>query len=166
MKLRMFALLAILAFAAWLPDAAQQSPASRTAAQSQASAATTSPEKDAAANRTCACCDHAKPHGDKSAADHQAQACCHGKDVASMTCCHRGGENTKAVMNCCNGKDAKTSAANDGKPCGGAGNGKPCCEAKDSKPCCGNDAMACNSKDAKGCCSAGAEHCCASAHAK
>jgi hypothetical protein len=69
-------------------------------------------------------------------------------------------------MNCCNGKDAKTSAAKDEKSCGGAGNGKRRCEAKDGKPGCGNDAMACNSKDVKGCCSAGAEHCCASAHAK
>jgi cyanate permease len=59
MKLRMFALFAILAFAAWLPDAAQQSPASQAAEESQAPAATTSPEKDAAANPACVCCDHA-----------------------------------------------------------------------------------------------------------
>jgi hypothetical protein len=162
----MFALFAILAFAAWLPDAAQQSPASQAAAQSQAPAATTSPEKDAAANPACVCCDHAKHHGDESAADHQAQTCCHSKDVASMTCCHRDGKDAKAVMNCCNGKDARTSAAKDEKSCGGARNGKRCCEAKDGKPCCGNDAMACNSKDAKGCCCAGSEHCCASAHAQ
>jgi hypothetical protein len=88
MKLRIFALFAIFAFAAWLPDAAQPSPASQAAAQSQAPAATTSPEEGAAANPAGACCDHAKHHGDKSGADHQAQPCRHGKDVANMTCCH------------------------------------------------------------------------------
>jgi len=147
MKSRMFAVLVILALAAWLPLAAQQVPTP----QSQ----TPAPSKDATkteATAGCCCAGHMN-HKDTSVSAKQDQApmyCCKSKEGKIMACCDKDAKNAKAA-DCCKGEEGKMCAAKDGKSCCGQGDAK--------------NANACNSKDGKGCCGGDGHQCSAHAHA-
>jgi hypothetical protein len=157
MKVRISALIAILALAAWLPVQAQQAATpSATAPQTQAPATPDEKNKDAAAHGCC----HPKAQAGQEATDpkqdHAAMGCCHGKDAAKASCC--AGKETKDMAACCEKKDATGKTAMD------------CCKsmkdtmcaAKDAKACCGDMAA----KDGKGCCAGMADHCAAHASGK
>ena len=141
MKLRLIAIVLILALAAWLPAVAQQS----TGAQ-------TTPSTDTKGS-ACACCHHKDHAGDSG------KSCCHGKDGSAnccqskdgkeMACCKEHSKGDQSAMNCCEGKEGKMCAKN----------GKGCCSGKDGKSCCGKDAVACNTKDGKNCCHDMNGHC-------
>ena len=136
MKLRILAVLLIVALAAWLPLAAQQSATPQDSGKPTAKAAC-----------RC-CCDKSQQDKDKTASTpgHSAMGCCQSKDAKDMACCGKDNKDAKASMDCCKGKDAKMCA-------------------KDGKFCCGKDAVACNSKDAKNCCAKASDCCASHAHA-
>ena len=124
MKIRMIAVLMILALAAWLPAMAQQ------AASPNQQAQTSAPRVDSAkpvAASACACCDKMNDQGK----DAKAASCCAGEEMA---CCKKDSKAAQSAMNCCAGKDGKQ------------------CAKKDGKGCCGKDAVACNSANGKHCC--------------
>jgi len=142
MKIRMIAVVLILAVAAWLPATAQQS------ATPPAQAESAKP----AAKSACACCEHAKDQGKEATGDHASMACCPGKegeaaksasccDGKEMACCKKEGKDNQTAMNCCGSKVGKM------------------CASKNMKECCGRDAMAGKGKDGKNCC-AGPGHAC------
>ena len=122
MKLRMLALFAIFAVSAWLPYAAQQTSAHQAAPQSQAPPTSPAPHKDPA-NPTCACCDPAL-HGSTPAANLHAEACCHGHEVTSTTCCHHDNNDTKPARSCCHARNANACSSRDRTSCC-ASNGSP-----------------------------------------
>jgi hypothetical protein len=117
MKLRMIAIVLILALAAWLPAVAQQGKGSQTA-----------PSTDTAGS-ACDCCDH------KNHASDSGKSCCQGKDGKAMACCREHAKSDQSAMNCCEGKDGKgCCSGKDGKPC--CGKDALACSTKDGKNCC------------------------------
>jgi hypothetical protein len=159
MKVRIPAVISILALAAWLPIQAQQTATpGAPATQTQTSAAPDGKSKDAA---THSCCHPKEAAGQEATAakpDRSAMECCHGK----------GADAAKAA--CCAGKDAKDMAACCGQKDPGGKTATNCCEgkkdtmcaAKDGKPCC-SDMTA---QDGKGCCAGTTDHCAAHANGK
>ena len=123
MKTRTIAVMWILALAAWLPLAAQQT----------ATPATNAPQGQD--QNPCACCDHRKDQDKDASKD---MTCCRGKDSC---CSKKDAKTSQAAMNCCAGKDG-AQCAKDGKDCCGKGAKQGCC----------HNAMASNAKDAKHCC--------------
>ena len=152
MKVRISAVIAILALAAWLPIQAQQA-ATPNAPATQATAASDEKSKDAASHSCC----HPKAKTGQEAtsekADHAAMECCHGKgaDAAKAACC--AGKEGKEMAGCCGQKDAA------GKSAMNCCEGKKdmMCAAKDGKACCGDM----TAKDGKSCCAGMTDHCAA-----
>jgi hypothetical protein len=156
MKVRISAVIAILALSAWLPVQAQQPSAPNApAAQTQTPAAPDEKSKDAAAH---SCCYPKAQSGQEAAApksDNAAMECCQGKDAAKAPCC--AGKETKD-MACCGQKDAAGKTAMKW----GEGKKDTMCAAKDGKACCGDMAA----KHGKNCCAGMADHCAAHASGK
>ena len=152
MKIRIPAVIAMLALAAWLPVQAQQA-AAPNAPATQAAPAPDGKSKDATAHSCC----HPKAKTGQEAtsekADQAAMECCHGKgtDAAKAACC--AGKDAKEMAGCCGQKDAA------GKSAMNCCEGKKdtMCAAKDGKTCCGDM----SAKDGKGCCAGMKDHCAA-----
>jgi hypothetical protein len=127
MKIRMIAVLMILALAAWLPAMAQQVAAPPAPSEQAQAPASLLDSAKRAATSACAICDKTNDQGK----DAKAASCCAGKEMA---CCKKDSKNAQSAMNCCSGNDGKQCAKNDGKGC------------------CGKDAVACNRANGKNCC--------------
>jgi hypothetical protein len=106
MKVRLVAILLILFVAAWLPIAAQQSPAPQSAPQSAPQQAEPS------------CC-----HGQDANSAHSN--CCEGKGAKDMACCKKDAQG-KPAADCCKGQDTQMCAKNE----------KGCCKQADGKSRC------------------------------
>ncbi|HTZ34334.1 MAG TPA: hypothetical protein VMH31_17860 [Methylomirabilota bacterium] len=144
MKLRMIAVVLILALSAWLPAIAQQTGGAPATAPADSKACACCEHQDHQGGASKSCC-----HGKDGAAD-----CCKGKDGTAMACCKDHDKGDQSAMNCCKGKDGKMCAKD----------GKGCCNGKNGKSCCGKDAAACNSKDGKPCCDAATGTCAGCTH--
>lgn len=156
MKVRISAVILILALAAWLPIQAQQAGTQNApATQAQAPAAPDTKANDATAH---SCCQPKAQAGQEATAkpDQAAMACCHGKDAEKASCC--AGKEAKDMTACCGQKDAA------GKTAMNCCEGKKgaMCAAKGGKACCGDM----NAKDGKTCCAGKADHCAAHANGK
>ena len=157
MKVRISAVIAILALAAWLPIQAQQA-ATPNAPASQAPAAAEGKSKDATAHSCC----HPKAKAGEEAtsekADQAAMECCQGKgaDAAKAACC--AGKEAKDMTGCCGQKDAAGKSAMN------------CCEGKKDTMCAAKDGKTCCSgmtaKGEKSCCAGMTDHCAAHANGK
>jgi hypothetical protein len=151
MKVRISAVIAILALAAWLPIQAQQA-AVPNAPAVEATTVADGKSKDAAHN----CC-HPKAKTGQDAAsektDQTVMECCHGKgaDASKATCC--AGKEAKDMAGCCGLKDAAGKAAMN--CC--KGRKDTMCAAKDGKACCGGM----SAKDGTGCCAGMTDQCAA-----
>jgi hypothetical protein len=127
MKVRISAVILILALAAWLPIQAQQAGTQNApATQAQAPAASDTKAKDATAHSCC--------HGKNA----EKASCCAGKEAKDMTaCCGQKDAAGKTAMNCCEGKKGAMCAAKGGNACCSDMN------AKDGKTCCAGKADHC-----------------------
>jgi hypothetical protein len=160
MKVRIPAVLLLIALVAWMPAVAQQSAAPQ---QSTPNVPAAQVPQDAAKS-CCGSCEMGKP-GEKASADHHSAECCDAKDAKSMSCCQSKdgkeaaccSKDSKSMQECCKAKDAKLCAAKSGKDCCGKSH------TKDGKSCWGKDAMACNTKDGQRCCAGMSDHCVAHA---
>lgn len=129
MKVRMLAIIGILALAAWLPIQAEQ------AAQAPAVTGPSADTNKSAAKHDC-CCAAKSQTGQDPAANHDSHgaACCHGKgaDAAKAGCCEGKTANN---MPCCTKAEKADQVAL--QCCKGMKEGQ--CPAKDAKSCCGHE---------------------------
>lgn len=120
MKVRMFAVLSILALAAWRPLQAQQA-----AAPAEQSSRSATPKDSSKADNSGGCCDA------RCAADPAGKDCCPGQAAAKgPSCCSRKAEDEKSAASRCQGmKDGQCAAKNGKSGCEkrNAGNPKGCC---------------------------------------
>jgi hypothetical protein len=157
MKVRISAVIAILALAAWLPIQAQQAPAPNAPA-TPATTAADGKNKDAAAHSCC----HPKAKAGQEAtsekAGHAATDCCHGKgaDAAKAACC--AGKEAKDMAGCCGQKEADGKSAMNGCEA----KKDTICAAKGGKTCCSDM----SAKNEKGCCAGMTDRCAAHANGK
>jgi hypothetical protein len=125
MKVRMLAVLSALSLALWSPLRAQQASSAQTP-HTELPAASENSGKPAAKQE---CCRAAKAQDGKDAAphNHDAMACCHGKeanaakascceghDSKQASCCVKG---EKTVKQCCAGMRDGARPVKDGKGC-------------------------------------------------
>jgi hypothetical protein len=158
MKVRISAVISILALAAWLPIQAQQAATpSAPTTQTQTPAAPDGKSKDAAAHGCCHPKAEAGQETQTAKPDQTAMDCCHGKagDAAKSACCM--GKEAKE-MACCGQKEAVGKTATN--CC--AGKQDTMCAAKNGKNCCGDM----NTKDGKRCCVGINDHCAMHANGK
>ena len=152
MKVRMSAVVLILAITVWLPAMAQQSAAEQPSSQQATTPAAPTNDGKAAGTSECACCGQMKDQGKEATGDPASKACCPAKEGTTaksatrcedkdMARCKQDRKENKTAKNCCSGKDGKI------------------CARKEGKECCGKEALACNSKDRMNCCAGHAQNC-------
>jgi len=131
MKVRISAVISILALAAWLPIQAQQAATPNApATQTQTPGAPDGKSKETATHNCCHPKEKAGQETTAAKAEQSAVECCHGKDAANAGCC--AGKETKD-MACCGQKEAVSKTASN------------CCEDKQGAMCA--------AKISKNCCS-------------